>query len=198
VTFRAGFRGDRGPRAPGPPTIKGPPTKLLIFYFLLMNQLMASLQMFYCNLRVLLCTEIAAQEDFASPYMTSGGTSRGAKKISRLAIAHHIYIIRRLPQTPLSDGKDVASHSSSLSTPSASRSSAPYSAFTLATCCHTCCHTSCCTCRQCERTRQQVAQLVAESFHTGDMCGDKSACSGDLWRMELMCVGNLCGDMWPV
>jgi len=32
---------------------------------------------FYCNLRVLQCTEIAVQEDFASPNMTSGGTSRG-------------------------------------------------------------------------------------------------------------------------
>jgi len=34
------------------------------------------------------------------------------------------------------------------------------------------------------------------------MCGDKSACSGDLWRMELTCtrkcVGNLCGNMWLV
>jgi len=72
------------------------------------------------------------------------------------------------------------------------------SAFTLATCRHTSCHTSCRTCRQCERTQTQVAQLVAESFQTGDMCGDNSACSGDLWRMELTCarkcVGNLCGN----
>jgi len=49
--------------------------------------------MFYCNLRVLQCTEIAVQEDFASPNMTSGGTSRGSKKISRLAIARHILLL---------------------------------------------------------------------------------------------------------
>ena len=38
-------------RSPGPrpPTIEGLPTKLLIFYFLLMNQLMTSLWMLYCN-----------------------------------------------------------------------------------------------------------------------------------------------------
>ena len=46
------------------------------------------------------------------------------------------------------------------------------SAFTLATCCHTCRHTSRRTCRPCERTQTQVAQLVAESFPTGDMCAD--------------------------
>jgi len=50
-----------GGLGPGPPTIEGPPTILLIFYFLLMNQLMTS----YCNLQVfivrLLCTEIAVQ-----------------------------------------------------------------------------------------------------------------------------------------
>ena len=45
------------------------------------------------------------------------------------------------------------------------------SAFTLATCGHTSWATSCRTCGQCERTRTQVAELVAqlvsESFHTG-------------------------------
>jgi len=50
--------------------------------------------MFYCNLRVLQYTEIAVQEDFASPNMTSGGTSRGgAKKFSMLAIARHILLL---------------------------------------------------------------------------------------------------------
>jgi len=38
---------------------------------------------------------------------------------------------------------------------------------------------------ECESTRTQVAELVAqlvsESFHTSHMCGNKSACSGDLW-----------------
>ena len=77
-------------------------------------------------------------------------------------------------------------------------SSLPNSAFTLATCCHTCRHTTCRTCRPCERTRQEVAKLVTEFSQTGDMCGDKSACSGDLRRMELTCVGDMCGDMWPV
>jgi len=48
--------------------------------------------MLYCNLQVLLYTEIAVQEDFASPpNMTSGETSGvGAKKCSSLAIARHI------------------------------------------------------------------------------------------------------------
>jgi len=34
----------RGPRGPGPrpPTVEGPPIKLLIFYYSLMNQLMTS------------------------------------------------------------------------------------------------------------------------------------------------------------
>jgi len=49
--------------------------------------------MLYCNLQVLLCTEIAVQE-FAPPLLKydSGGTSggAGAKKNSRLAIARHI------------------------------------------------------------------------------------------------------------
>jgi len=42
---RAGFRGGGIQRAPGPrpPTIERPPTKLLIFYFLLINQLVTSL-----------------------------------------------------------------------------------------------------------------------------------------------------------
>jgi len=121
----------RGEWAPGLPPY-GPPTKLLVFYFLLMNQLMTSLQMLYCNLRVLLCTKIAVQEeDFAFPNMTSGGTSRGgAKKISRLAIAAIFYfslinydIIQQVPQTlSRPEGMTPSSHSSSLSTPSASRS----------------------------------------------------------------------------
>jgi len=45
---------------------------------------------------------------------------------------------------------------------------------------------------ECERTRTQVAELVAqlvsESFHTSHMCGNTSACSGDLWRTELTCT----------
>jgi len=68
-------QGRVGGPGPMPPTTEGPPTKLLIFYFLLMNQLITSLQMLCCYLQVLLCTEIAAQEDFApAPIMTSGGT----------------------------------------------------------------------------------------------------------------------------
>jgi len=39
--FIAGPDLGEGP-GPRPPTIEGPPTKLLIFYFLLMNQLMTS------------------------------------------------------------------------------------------------------------------------------------------------------------
>jgi len=35
--------GGQGGHGPRPPTIEGPPTKLLIFYFLLMNQLMTFL-----------------------------------------------------------------------------------------------------------------------------------------------------------
>jgi len=45
---------------------------------------------------------------------------------------------------------------------------------------------------ECERIQTQIAELVAqllsESFHTSHMCGNKSACSGDLWRMELTCA----------
>jgi len=33
---------------------------------------------------------------------------------------------------------------------------------------------------ECERTRTQVRQLVAESFHTSHMCGNKSVCPGGL------------------
>jgi len=47
--------------------------------------------MLYCNLQVLLCTEIAVQEDFVPSNMTSEGTSGwGLKKFSTLAIARHI------------------------------------------------------------------------------------------------------------
>jgi len=47
--------------------------------------------MLYCNLQVLLCGEIAAQDFATPPNMTSGGTSGGgAKKFYRLAIARHI------------------------------------------------------------------------------------------------------------
>jgi len=42
LCIRAEFRGAEDP-GPRPPTREGPPTKLLIFYFLLMNQLMTSL-----------------------------------------------------------------------------------------------------------------------------------------------------------
>ena len=105
-----------GPGGPRPPTIEGPPTKLLIFYFLLMNQLMTSLQMFYCNLRVLQCTEIAVQEDFACPKYDfwrnrfKGGAKNFLGSLS-LAIFYvpliHYYIIRPLPQTPQSAGRGV-------------------------------------------------------------------------------------------
>ena len=48
--------------------------------------------MLYCNLQMLLCTEIAVQEDFVPSNMTSGGTSgvTAKKKFSRLAIARHV------------------------------------------------------------------------------------------------------------
>jgi len=52
--------------------------------------------MFYCNLHVLLCTEIAVQEDFVSTKYDfwrdlKGG---GLKKFSRLAIACHVLLLR--------------------------------------------------------------------------------------------------------
>jgi len=54
-----------------------------------MNQLMTSLQMFYC-----ICIEIVVQEDFASPNMTSGETSRGElKNFSGLTIDRHILLL---------------------------------------------------------------------------------------------------------
>jgi len=47
--------------------------------------------MLHCYLQVLLCTEIAVQEDFApSKYDFWGSHGEGLKKFSRLAIARHI------------------------------------------------------------------------------------------------------------
>jgi len=86
--------------------------------------------MLHCHLQVLLCSEIALQED--SPQISLleelGG---GAKKFSGLSIARHILrllvnydVIQPLPQ--ISSAVCVSpTHSSPLSTPSASRSSAP-------------------------------------------------------------------------
>jgi len=61
--------------------MEGPPTKLLIFYLLLMNHLVL--------LQFASVTEIAVQEDFA-PNMTSGGTSGEEAKNLIVYVPHKL------------------------------------------------------------------------------------------------------------